>query len=212
MGRVDGNETKEGKVTQTNQLLQDLAVIGLPFKTTDEEMKNYFESNYGELVFSEVKYNRETGKSRGFGFIRFREEGAAKQAVNGYHYMDGRRVEVRMKKGKPMKMFIGRVPHGTTVEDLNKHFSQYGQLTDTYIPTPFRNYAFITFASSEDAKNCMQDSHVLNGNRLNVVERNERNPDKDKEVQKGADQGAFENDRSMLMFRSGFEGKYNPRE
>ena len=61
-----------------------------------------------------------------------------------------------------MKMFIGRVPHGTTVEDLNRHFSQYGQLTDTYIPTPFRNYAFITFASSEDAKNCMVDTHMLN--------------------------------------------------
>ena len=31
-----------------------MAVIGLPFKTTNEELKEYFEKNYGELVYSEV--------------------------------------------------------------------------------------------------------------------------------------------------------------
>ena len=60
-----------------------------------------------------------------------------------------------------MKMFIGRLPHGTTTQDLEAHFSEYGQLTDTYIPTPFRNFAFITFASTEDAKSCMRETHFL---------------------------------------------------
>jgi len=195
------DDCKHRQIVQPNPLLQDLAVIGLPYKTTDEELRSYFENNYGELVFSEVKYERETGKSRGFGFVRFKEEKAANSAVNGYHYFEGRRVEVRMKKDRPMKMFIGRVPHGTTVEDLNQHFSQYGQLTDTYIPTPFRNYAFITFASSEDAKNCMVDTHMLNGNRLNVIERNERNPDKDKQ---NADQNSYPGNNGM--FAGGFTG------
>lgn len=199
------------KIAPTNQLLQDLAVIGLPFKTTEEELRTYFESNYGDLAFCEIKMDRETGKSRGFGFIRFKDEAAAKQAVNGHHYIEGRRVEVRMKKDKPMKMFIGRVPHGTTVDDLNRHFSQYGQLTDTYIPTPFRNYAFITFASSEDAKNCMQDTHMLNGNRLNVIERNERNPEKDR-LQKEVENGGGFGTEAMSMFRAGYGTKYNPRE
>merc|ERR1719376_1915729 len=104
-------------------------------------------------------------------------------------------------------MFIGRVPHGTTVEDLNRHFSQYGQLTDTYIPTPFRNYAFITFASSEDAKNCMVDTHMLNGNRLNVIERNERNPDKDK-MQQNADQNGYQGNNPAMFAAGGFGGGF----
>lgn len=32
---------------------QDLVVLGLPWKTTEEELKTYFEQ-YGEVVFSEV--------------------------------------------------------------------------------------------------------------------------------------------------------------
>ena len=60
-----------------------------------------------------------------------------------------------------MKMFVGRLPNGTTQEDLNKYFSQFGELTDTYIPTPFRNFAFLTYASTEDGRACLRENHVL---------------------------------------------------
>ena len=60
-----------------------------------------------------------------------------------------------------MKLFVGHLPHGTTTQDLDSYFSRYGQLTDTYIPTPFRNFAFITFASTEDGKCCLRDTHLL---------------------------------------------------
>ena len=37
-----------------NALLKDLAVIGLPFKLNSDELKEYFEKNYGELAYCEV--------------------------------------------------------------------------------------------------------------------------------------------------------------
>lgn len=36
------------------------------------------------------------------------------------------------------KVFIGRCSADITVEDLQDYFSQYGEVTDVYIPKPFR--------------------------------------------------------------------------
>lgn len=174
LGDSEENGLKGRKVVRTSPFAADMAVIGLPYKTTLEEMREYFETNYGKLTYSEIKHDRETGKSRGFGFIRFESEDTAREVSKVDHYFDGRRVEVREKKVKPMKMFIGRVPAGTTVDELREYFTSYGDLTDVYIPTPFRNFAFITFASDEDAKLCMREKqHSFKGARLNVMERNQ---------------------------------------
>jgi len=161
------------KRSRLNPLLQDMAVMNLPFQTTEEELREYFEKHYGDLEYCEVKKFRDTGKSRGYGFIRFKDEVAAKEAVNGEHHMHGRRVDVKQKQDKPMKLFVGRLPDGTTLEELREYFGEFGELQDVYIPTPFRNFGFVTYASSEDGKNVLRDSHALHGNRLNVMERNQ---------------------------------------
>jgi len=85
--------------------------------------------------------------------------------------MEGRKVIVKVKQEKPMMMFIGRLPHGITNEDLRDYFSKFGELQDVYIPQPFRNFAFITYASSEDGQHVLRGTHVLQGARLNVEER-----------------------------------------
>ena len=60
-----------------------------------------------------------------------------------------------------MKLFVGRLPNGTTQEELDKYFSQFGTLKDTYIPQPFRNFAFVTYASTEDGRACLREDHSL---------------------------------------------------
>jgi len=152
---------------------KDLAVISIPFKLKSEELKEYFENNYGETAFCEIKTDRSTGKSRGFGFVRFKDAETAKEALEGEHYIMGRRVEVKLKKEKPMKLFIGRLPNGATNEDIDKHFSPYGEIKDIFIPQPFRNFAFLTFGSTEDGRACIRENHEMNGSRLNVMERNQ---------------------------------------
>ena len=56
------NHVKESKVARPsiNHLLDDIAVMGLPFKTTIEELREYFETGYGELAFLEVSSLFET--------------------------------------------------------------------------------------------------------------------------------------------------------
>lgn len=56
------------------------------------EFRAYFEK-YGKVVSAEVMFNRETHKSRGFGFIVFElEQGAVRVCTEKEHYIDGKLV------------------------------------------------------------------------------------------------------------------------
>lgn len=170
---VTSDDTRESKISRplSDPLLRDIAVRGLPFKTNTAELRQYFEQNYGETAYCEVIYDVRTKESRGFGFVRFKDMDTARQAVDAEHYINGRKVVLNLKQEKPMKMFVGRLPHGATKEEIEEYFSQYGKLTDVFIPTPFRNFAFITYASKEDGYRVLQESHELRDSRLNVEER-----------------------------------------
>lgn len=43
-------------------------VGGLPYHTTDESLRHYFE-NFGDIDEAVVITDRQTGKSRGYGFV-----------------------------------------------------------------------------------------------------------------------------------------------
>jgi len=72
-----------------------LFVGGLPFATTDDELRELFAA-HGEIVSARVVTDRETGRSRGFGFVEFAEDAAGKaaqQALNGSE-VGGRTIKV----------------------------------------------------------------------------------------------------------------------
>ena len=69
--------------------------------TTDESLQEFF-SNYGTVTDSIVMRDRETGRSRGFGFVTFSNEGEATSAVNsGELELDGRRIKVNIANARP---------------------------------------------------------------------------------------------------------------
>jgi hypothetical protein len=56
------------------------------------ELRQYF-GTYGKVVSAQVMYNRETCKSRGFGFVIFEEEGALDRVLHSrIHMIDGKAV------------------------------------------------------------------------------------------------------------------------
>jgi RNA recognition motif-containing protein len=72
-----------------------LFVGGLSWGTTDDGLKAAFES-YGEIVEAKVVLDRDTGRSRGFGFVTFADDAAATRAVeemNGTE-LEGRSIRV----------------------------------------------------------------------------------------------------------------------
>lgn len=72
-----------------------LFVGGISWNLTWQDLKDVF-SEYGEVAHSKIILDRETGKSRGFGFIEFEtiEDAAkAKEALDGAE-VDGRVIKV----------------------------------------------------------------------------------------------------------------------
>ncbi|XP_047127070.1 TAR DNA-binding protein 43 [Hydra vulgaris] len=168
------NREPEAKLVKTgteNDFLSDLIVLGLPYKATNQDLKDYF-LKFGELAMYEIKIDPLTKESRGFAFIRFKNEAAAQKVLKVDHSILGRRCEVRLpkkKENKRVKLFIGRLPADTSEDDLRKYFSDYGELTDVYLPTPFRGFGFVTYAQADDAQIVLHKSHSLKGSRMNVT-------------------------------------------
>ena len=52
----------------------------------------------------------------------------------------------------PCKVFVGRCTEDMTADDLREYFSKFGEVTDVFIPKPFRAFAFVTFLDPEVAQ------------------------------------------------------------
>ncbi|HLI94395.1 MAG TPA: RNA-binding protein [Puia sp.] len=79
-----------------------LFVGGLPFSVDDRGLQEMFES-YGTVGSAKVITDRETGKSRGFGFVEFSTDAdgeAAIKALNGGTF-EGRQLTVKVAEDKP---------------------------------------------------------------------------------------------------------------
>lgn len=76
-------------------------VGGLPFSTTDDELRELFAA-HGTVASAVVVRDRDTGRSKGFGFVEFEndDEGkAAQNALNGSE-VGGRTISVDQARPK----------------------------------------------------------------------------------------------------------------
>ncbi|WP_127124812.1 RNA recognition motif domain-containing protein [Pseudoflavitalea rhizosphaerae] len=69
----------------------NIFVSNLSFDVQDEDLKDFF-TPYGEVTSARVITDRETGRSRGFGFVEMPDEAASKKAIAD---LDGASVENR---------------------------------------------------------------------------------------------------------------------
>jgi len=72
-----------------------LFVGNLPWKINWQALKDIF-GEYGEVVFARVVRDRDTGRSKGFGFVEFANDddaAKAKEALDGAE-VDGRQIRV----------------------------------------------------------------------------------------------------------------------
>lgn len=69
----------------------NLYVSNLGFHVGDDDLKNLFEA-YGNVTSAKVITDRETGKSRGFGFVEMPVDEEGKKAMKG---LEGKEIEGR---------------------------------------------------------------------------------------------------------------------
>jgi RNA recognition motif-containing protein len=72
-----------------------LYVGNLSFNTTDDSLRSAF-AGFGEVTDAKVITDRETGRSRGFGFVTMASADQAKKAIEGMNGtpLDGRPLRV----------------------------------------------------------------------------------------------------------------------
>ena len=77
-----------------------LFVGNLPWSATADSLREMF-SPYGEVTDAFIPTDRETGRSRGFGFVTFANEADAEKALekDGFQ-LEGRAIKVNMAKAK----------------------------------------------------------------------------------------------------------------
>ena len=77
----------------------NIYVGNLSFDTTEEQLREQF-SQFGEVESSSVIKNRETGRSRGFGFVIMPDDDQAQQAITEFNgkEVDGRTWKVNQAR------------------------------------------------------------------------------------------------------------------
>jgi RNA recognition motif-containing protein len=72
-------------------MAKNLFIGSLPFAVDDQQLRELFEP-FGTVDSAKVIMDRETGRSRGFGFVEMSTEDEAKAAIDG---MNGKEVSGR---------------------------------------------------------------------------------------------------------------------
>ena len=81
-----------------------LFVGGLAWATTDDGLREAF-SSFGNVIEAKVICDRQTGRSRGFGFVTFDSEENATAARDAMHNqnLDGRQIRIDFADDSPRK-------------------------------------------------------------------------------------------------------------
>uniref|UniRef100_A0A8D1GDW3 TAR DNA-binding protein 43 n=1 Tax=Sus scrofa TaxID=9823 RepID=A0A8D1GDW3_PIG len=174
------------KVKRAVQKTSDLIVLGLPWKTTEQDLKEYF-STFGEVLM--VQKDIKTGHSKGFGFVQSPDEPL-----------------------RSRKVFVGRCTEDMTADELQQFFCQYGEVVDVFIPKPFRAFAFVTFADDQVAQSLCGEDLIIKGISVhisNAEPKHNSNRQLERSGRFGGNPGGFGNQGGFGNSRGGGAGLGN---
>ncbi len=80
----------------------NIFVSGLNYSLTSDELQAIF-TQYGEVASAKVITDRDTGRSRGFGFVEMSDDAEARNAIDALDQaeMKGRKINVKEAEDRP---------------------------------------------------------------------------------------------------------------
>lgn len=77
----------------------NIFIAGLSYRINDADLKELF-AEYGDIAEAKVIMDKQTGRSKGYGFVEMNDEAAGQKAIeelNGAEY-DGRTISVSVAR------------------------------------------------------------------------------------------------------------------
>jgi len=167
--------------------IKNLFVGSLSWNVDEDWLRREFEG-FGEIIGCRVISDRDTGRSKGFGYVEFSSAADAAKAqkeMMGYE-LDGRALNVDFstprekpanktgdrankygdKRSPPSNtLFLGNLSFDCTNDVIQEIFAEHGNVTRVSLPTDrdtgaLKGFGYVDFSSTEEAQSALD---ALNG-------------------------------------------------
>ena len=117
-----------------------------------------------------IKTDPVTGRSRGFGFVLFKDAASVDKVLElKEHKLDGKLIDpkrAKVLKGKepPKKVFVGGLSPDTSEEQIKEYFGACGEIENIELPMDTktnerRGFCFVTYTDEEPVKKLLESRY-----------------------------------------------------